>query len=314
MIRRSLIVTAVAGICFAAAIGFRLLATSRAEATFPTSGRFLTVGDTRLHYIEDGSGPAVILLHGNPGFVRDWFALLPVLAAKYRTVAFDRLGHGYSSRPSDAGVSPSIHARVMHDASKTLAIGCPVIVGHSWGSALALIYAVESPGDTCGLVLLGPRAFPRENKGALYRVLRLPILGTVLRSVIPAPIGRHMVATGLAEAYAPAEVNTGHLATAQALWTRPSQLAATVWDTQNLNEALRAMTRRYGEIRIPVTILVGDRDVQLQEAISLQREIAGAQLKVVQGAGHELAQVRPDLVSQAVDQIHQRAAAGSSVD
>ena len=63
--------------------------------------RFVTVDNLRVHYIEAGKGPTVVMVHGNAGSVEDFdFGALALLSSSYRIVAVDRPGHGLSDRPS----------------------------------------------------------------------------------------------------------------------------------------------------------------------------------------------------------------------
>ena len=78
-------------------------AVQQAEAAFPPIGNFVTVEGTRLHYLCQGTGQPVVLLHGNAGFIQDYsLMVLDRLAPQYRACAFDRPGHGYSARPTNA--------------------------------------------------------------------------------------------------------------------------------------------------------------------------------------------------------------------
>ena len=149
-------------VIFSAGTLSTVLETKRVRGAHPPAGQFISVDGTRLHYVEQGSGRPVLLLHGNAGFVQDWFAVVPRLAAHYRVVAFDRPGHGSSSRVSARHVTPDAQARLIHAAVKRLNIQCPIVVGFSWGGGLSLIYALQYPAETCGLVLIAPRAFPDE--------------------------------------------------------------------------------------------------------------------------------------------------------
>src|SRR5688572_11836386 len=71
-------------------------AAKRAEHDHPPIGAFVAADGVRLHYVRKGSGPVVVLIHGNPGSVEDWtLAVLPDLAETHHVIAFDRPGHGY---------------------------------------------------------------------------------------------------------------------------------------------------------------------------------------------------------------------------
>ena len=78
------------------------------EAKYPPIGSFVEVNGLTIHYIDEGSGPTVILIHGANSNLRDWkFALVDKLTAKHRVIAFDRPGLGYSDRPAKGGDVPA---------------------------------------------------------------------------------------------------------------------------------------------------------------------------------------------------------------
>lgn len=280
--------------------------TRRAERGVPPVGRVVTVNGVTLRYRDSGTGAPVVLLHGNPGFLEDFApddsaGVFAMLARDRRVVAVDRPGHGYSSRPSAAATTPREQARVLHDALGRLGISRPVLVGHSWGGGLALVYALQYPADVRGLVLIAPRAFRDTGRAdPIYALNRVTGVGALLRATVMLPIGRRILDRRLAAAYAPDAPNPQHAARARALWLRPSQIAATVWDTQNLQDALDSASRRYGEIGVPVSILVGDHDRGIGESRALAARLPHAALVVVPDAGHELALTHPDVVAAAV--------------
>ena len=277
----------------------------RAERDYPPTGQFAAVDGVQLHYLERGSGPAVVLLHGNPGFVGD-YTLGPdntfdALARSHRVIAIDRPGHGYSDRPSAEKTTPREQARLIHQLLARMGVERPIIVGHSWGGGLALIYAEQYPTDVAGLVLAGTRAYPTPQRSdPVYALNRLPVIGAIFRATLLPPIGQRLLASRLTAAYAPEPVHRDHLAAARALWLRPSQVAATVWDSQNLQAALEMAGAGYGKIALPVIILVGDHDRGAAESHRLAAAIAGAQLRVLPNAGHELPLTRPAALVEAV--------------
>jgi len=127
----------------------------QAESRYPPVGEFITVGGAPVHVLRAGSGQPVVLLHGNGGQLNDFPpALFETLAARYAVIAPDRPGHGYSARPAGSATLDG-QARWLHAVLAALDVQRPLIVGFSWGGALALAYAAAYPNETTGLVLVG---------------------------------------------------------------------------------------------------------------------------------------------------------------
>jgi pimeloyl-ACP methyl ester carboxylesterase len=89
---------------------------------------------------------------------------------------------------------------------------------------------------------------------------------------------------------------------------RPGQVAATVWDTKNLQEALGEASAEYGRLQLPTVILAGDHDRGIENSRRLARELPSAELRVLGGAGHELPLTHPDALVEAVQAVLTRAA------
>src|ERR1043166_51729 len=121
----------------------------------------VVVDGTALTYVSAGSGPPVVLIHGNPGSHHDYtLAVVERLSQSYHVIAFDRPGHGYSQRRDSIRTTVEIQARIIRDALQKLAVGQPVLVGHSWGGSLVLAAALAYGKDLSGIVLLAPAAYP----------------------------------------------------------------------------------------------------------------------------------------------------------
>ena len=108
----------VAGLGLAASYLFVRSKTAQAERDNPPRGKFVEVDGVRLHYLERGSGPALVLLHGNGVYATDfeYSGLIDKLSERYRVIAFDRPGYGYSERPRTTLWTPDAQARLLHHA------------------------------------------------------------------------------------------------------------------------------------------------------------------------------------------------------
>lgn len=108
---------------------------------------YFGTGETRLHYVEAGEGPLVILYHGWPSFWYSWFDQMEMLKTDYRVVAVDGLGSGLSAKPH--GLEPyrlPALARQLDGLARHLAGEEKfILIGHDWGSVLSLSYAQAYP-------------------------------------------------------------------------------------------------------------------------------------------------------------------------
>ena len=162
----------------------------KAEREHPAAGQFVTVDGVRLHYIERGEGPPVVLLHGNVVTAEDFDTsrVLDLVARRHRVIAFDRPGFGYSDRPHGSAWSAGAQAELIRDAFAVLGLNRPIVLGHSWGAAVALALGLNHPDAVRGLVLLSGYYYPTLRADVLFSSLTaIPILGDLLRySVSPS--------------------------------------------------------------------------------------------------------------------------------
>src|SRR3984957_12682544 len=138
----SLLLLAAAGL--AASALFVREETSRAEREYPRTGKFITVGGVRLHFIDTGGAdPVLVLLHGNGAMIADMevSGLVNEAAKRYRVIAFDRPGYGYSERPRDRVWGAKEQADLFSQAFTQLGLVRPLVFGHSWGTQIAVSLA-----------------------------------------------------------------------------------------------------------------------------------------------------------------------------
>jgi len=146
--RRAAAVLAV-GIAMAGAAVFVRQRTRAIERANPPMGQFIEVDGVRLHYIERGQGQPLVLLHGNGTMVQDFdiSGLIDLASEQYRVIAFDRPGFGYSERPRTRIWSPEAQAELLHKALQRLGVSNAVVLGHSWGTLVALALALKYSSD-----------------------------------------------------------------------------------------------------------------------------------------------------------------------
>jgi pimeloyl-ACP methyl ester carboxylesterase len=114
---------------------------------YPVEHRYADLGDVRLHYVEAGEGPLVVLLHGFPEFWYSWRLQIPALAeAGFRVVAPDMRGYNLSDKPRGA---KNYRAELLGQDVVRLIRACgeerASVVGHDWGAAVAWMVAMHHP-------------------------------------------------------------------------------------------------------------------------------------------------------------------------
>jgi pimeloyl-ACP methyl ester carboxylesterase len=147
-----------------------------------------------LHYVREGRGPAVLLLHGLGGFAESWRHNIPVLARVATVFAIDLPGYGLSSKPP-ARYRLADFARALHGFVQAMGLGRVALVGHSLGGAIALTYALTHPPRVERVGLLGalvPGATFRLSWP--YRLAATQVLGELLALCGCAPLYRAAIA------------------------------------------------------------------------------------------------------------------------
>jgi pimeloyl-ACP methyl ester carboxylesterase len=269
---------------------------------------FVTVEHLRVHYIESGSGRTVVMIHGNAGGVEDFqFGAVELLSRDYRVVAVDRPGHGKSDRPAGKAETVEYQAELLHRTLSHLGITQPVLVGHSWGAALALAYALKYPDEVSAMVLLAPAAYADDSGNVLLRTtIKTPILGDLSLLLGKSILGRRVLKRVLAQAFFPQTLPDNYFKLATSSWLGRKQLKAYLEDEWALNDSLKKMSKRYSDIKIPVVIVTGveDKIVSPKEnAYRLQAAIPQSRLIELKETGHEIPQTRPESIYAALTLI-----------
>lgn len=254
----------------------------------------------RLATTDLGSGPAAVLLHGQPGSGGDWAGVTELLRDRRRVIAPDRPGYG---RTGGRALGFRENAAAVIELLDRLGVESAAVAGHSWGSGVALATAIQFPQRVEALVLVGSVA-PTVAPGLVDRALAQRFLGP------PATrLGFRAAGLGLSLPF------MRRLARAAVPALQPDQLAATaaqwrsdgVWRTfyeeqRAFVEELPALAPRLSSIDAPTSIIFGTRDriSPPSHTQALARELPRANVVRAEGAGHLLPQQRPELVAETI--------------
>lgn len=287
---------------------------AQAEAAYPPEGRFVTVDGVRLHAVVAGAGPDLVLIHGSLASTRDFsFRLLPALAARYRVIAIDRPGNGWSD-PAPGGQSIHVQARLIRKAATALGARRPIVMGHSYGGAVALAWAVDAPDDIAALVSVSAPSHPWTTGLPLfYRLSANPLTGPVAVPLVSAFVPDSWIASGIAGTFAPQPVPDGYLAHfGPRLSLRRATIAENARQRAALLDEITAMAPAYPGLTLPVEILHGTADTTVSHLIHARRlaaDVPGAHLVELPGIGHTPQHTAMAEVIAAIDRAVARAAA-----
>lgn len=283
------------------------------EAKHPPSGQFVDVDGRRVHAHVSGRGPDLVLIHGASGNLRDFtFDLVGRLEGDFRVIAFDRPGMGYSDDLGDASVSPIAQADALRAAAGHLGVHQPIVLGHSYGGAVALAWALRAPSEVSALVLLAGASHPWEGGlGALYSFTDTAVGRHTVAPLIAAfatDAQAASVARGIFAPQSPPPGYTDHIGIGLSM--RRDNFNANSEQVNGLKPYLERMAPEYPKLTLPVEIVHGSADTTVGLSIHSERlaaDMASANLTVLDGIGHMPHHADPEAVVAAVRRAAARA-------
>jgi pimeloyl-ACP methyl ester carboxylesterase len=298
------------GAALAAMATFVQYRTKKTERENPPRGKFIEVDGVRLHYLDRGQGQTVVLLHGNGTMAKELelSGLLDLASEKYRVIAFDRPGYGYSERPRSAIWNPITQAHLISRALQQLGIEQPVVVGHSWGTMVAIALGLEQPEYVRSLLLLSGYYYPTPRLDvALFSPPALPVIGDLMRYTISPLLGRLIWPAMVRKLFAPAKT-PARFKNEYPVWMglRPSQIRASAEEIALMIPSADKLSTRYHELKMPVVIMAGASDLHAIPKLHSQRlhkEFPQSELILVPEVGHMIQHTVPQQVMAALDRV-----------
>ncbi len=147
---------------------------------YPFASHFLPLGDGRLHYLDEGQGRPLLLVHGNPTWSFHWRNLVTAFRGNYRVVALDHLGCGLSDKPQTFDYSLASHIDNLSQLVSELDLRDATLIAQDWGGAIGLGAMLRSPERFSRIVLLNTAAFRDSHMPSRIRICRTPLLGPIL--------------------------------------------------------------------------------------------------------------------------------------
>jgi pimeloyl-ACP methyl ester carboxylesterase len=280
----------------------------KAERNHPPTGKFITVDGCRLHYVEQGEGEPLVLLHGNGSMIQDFKSsgLMDLAGTQYRVVAFDRPGYGHSDRPRTSIWTADLQADLICKALQRLNIAGALVLGHSWGASVAVALALKHPAMVRGLVLASGYYYPTPRVDTIMLSgPAVPVIGDVIRFTI-APLLARLVWPGmLRKIFGPRSVPAKFAAGfPKEMALRPSQIRASAAESALMVPAALSHCDDYAALKMPVTIIAGEDDRLIdtnEQSARLHRDVVQSEFGRLAGQGHMIQQTATASVMAAIE-------------
>ncbi|MGQ0634943.1 MAG: alpha/beta fold hydrolase [Planctomycetaceae bacterium] len=147
------------------------------EAEFPFESKFFDLGGLRYHYVDEGRGEVLLCVHGNPTWSFAWRNAIKALSGRYRVIAVDHIGCGFSDKPQQYDYRLQTHAENLSRFVGGLELRNVTLLAHDWGGAIGLTVATSMPERFARFVLFNTAAFRSQRMPWRIAVCRWPLFG-----------------------------------------------------------------------------------------------------------------------------------------
>ena len=294
-----------------------------ANAAYPPIGELIDIDGVKVHAKVQGSGPDLVLIHGASGNMRDFtFDMVDQLADRYRVILFDRPGLGWTDNlPQHTGAwnataaTPHEQAALLQKAADRLGVSNPIVLGHSYGGAVALAWGLSRPDDTAALVLVSAVSEPWEGDlGWQYKLTGSAFGSGIVIPLVTAFVPQGFVRASVGAIFAPQDTPDGysdHIGTGLSL--RRMSMRANAQQVNTLLPEIKKMVPKYDTLTMPVELIHGTADtivpLDVHAAIATP-QLPDAVLTTLPGIGHMPQHVtQPDVIASLTAQRHVRVCA-----
>ncbi len=270
------------------------------EKLYPFQSRFVEIEGNRIHYVDEGRGPTLLLLHGNPTWSFLYRRIIPQLSRRFRCVAVDYPGFGLSSARPGYSFKPREHSTVLERFVLSLDLGEIGLMVQDWGGPIGLGFAGRHPNRIRALLICNTWAWPAQGTTHLERFSK----------IVGGPIGRFLilnfnafvnvlVPSGVSRRLSPEEMR----AYRGPFPTRASRLPTAIFPREILHsrEYLAEVESNLGRLsQKPTLILWGDRDTAFRDAQRERFEILfpNHRTRILKGAKHFVQEEAPDQICE----------------
>ncbi len=289
---------AVAAIALAVALYvYRDIPAAKLEAKYASpASRFIHIDGARIHYRDEGAGPAVLLLHGNFSSLLGWDPWVAALKDKYRVVRFDITAFGLTGPDPSGNYSDERTLLLTEKLVDAVGLKRFVIAGNSLGGNIAVRYTAKHPGRVDRLILLNPailtsRALDRTGE-------RIPDAADILRYVTPRALASWVLRSRAGD---PGKITDDDVDRWYEMWLREGNRAAMLTRLRIYRSADPA--ELLGRVRVPVLIMWGEANpeapvTQARELVHLLSSAPQVRLITYPGVGRPALEEAGDITAR----------------
>ena len=260
------------------------------------NSKFAEVNGHTIHYIKEGTGKPLILVHGFGGSTYTWRHLIPLLSDHYTVYAYDILGFGLSDKPPDGNYDMKSHGDSLIGFIDALKIPSPSIVGHSMGGIIAGFVGINAPTKVDKLVMIEP-GFYTNKTPAFLQYMFFPLNRIMARQFC----SRSMQERFLIVSFYDKSLVTEEVVDAYMIPTRTPDILDSM-----AHMMVSAAAQKYGDVAAKVTkptlLVWGEREegVVAEVANRINGEIQGSTLVSVKESGHYIQEEQPQKLAKAI--------------
>jgi haloalkane dehalogenase len=274
---------------------------------YPFADRWLEAAGCRVHYVDEGTGPPLLLLHGNPTWSFLYREVIGALRGDFRCLAPDLPGFGLSEPGSGYGFTPREHARVLEGFVTALDLRGLTLMAHDWGGPTGLWVAGRHPERIDALVIANTWAWPVSDDPHFRRFSRFmggPVGGLLIRRLnafvnvlLPACCARRKPRGELMRAYRAPFADPRRRTPMHVL---PREICASEAFLAEVEAGLAALREK------PVLLVWGERDFafRARERERWERLFPACRTLRLPEAGHYVQEDAPAEVAAAIRAWH----------
>ncbi|MAE99960.1 MAG: hypothetical protein CME00_07440 [Geminicoccus sp.] len=265
-----------------------------------SAGDMVEVRGEQLRVIDEGEGPAVMLLHAATAHATDMEVSIAgsLREQGYRVISVDRPGQGWSSLNDPALIHLDAQGDLLAELMTVLGLPSATVIGHSLGGSVALAMGLDHPERLDGLVLMSTPTFSwDEDHWWAYRAAEHPILGRIFCTFAVPVIGSLLMDAGARETFAPDPMPEDYVQEAEIRrLLKPGVFCANAKSRLVLTSDLAELEPRFADLSVPLMILIGTEDPvdSSYAAQPLAALLPESELHEFEGAGHVIHHSRRD--------------------